>query len=129
VKANTHSSKKAKGKRLEQAVAKAYRQYEVDETARPMPMSGAMTHFKGDVFKQNDYMFVDECKNTERIKFWDFWEQAVSQASNGRKPVLHVSANHRPIVTCISLEDYMDMRKSVLDLENYVNELERRLDA
>ena len=103
-------SAKAKGNRLEQAIAKAYRYYKIDETAKRMPTSGAMAHFKSDIFKQFDYQWRDECKNQERVQFWSWWEQASNQASVGEHPVLHISANHRPIVTCLRMEDYMTLR-------------------
>lgn len=118
-------SAKAKGKRLEQHVAAAYRHYDIDESARPMPMSGAMSHFKGDIFKREDYQYIDECKNQERVSLWKWWEQAKSQAQGFRTPVLHISANFRPILTVIELETYMNLRKQVKDLEDLLAKAEQ----
>ena len=115
-------SAKAKGRRLEAKVAAGYRHFEIDPTARPMPMSGAMAHFKGDVWKKDDYYYLDECKNTERVQLWKFWEQAKSQAGSNRTPVLHISANNRPILTVIEFEEYLNLRKQVLDLERTLDE-------
>lgn len=109
--------RKEKGSRAERKVAEAYRHYGIDPKATRMPMSGAMAWHKGDINKPNDYQYVDEVKAQEAIKFWPFWEQAVSQATNGRTPVLHITSNNRPILTVISLETYMDLRKTIKDLE------------
>lgn len=112
--------RKEKGSRAERKVAEAYRHYGIDEKATRMPMSGAMAWHKGDINKPNDYQYVDEVKCQETVKFWKFWEQADSQATLGRTPVLHITANNRPILTVINLETYMNLRKTILDLEEVV---------
>lgn len=119
--AKTPASKRAKGNRLERDIAELYRRYDIDPKATRMPMSGAMTHFKGDIWKPNDYNYVDECKNQERIQLWQWWEQAKSQATGARIPLLHVSSNHRPILTVMSAETYFDMRREIKDLEELLN--------
>lgn len=118
------ASAKKKGKKLEQEVAAAYRHYDIDESARPMPASGAFTHFKGDIWKRDDFEYLDECKQHERIRIWEFWEQAKEQTANSaRKPVLHISSNRRPVLTVMAMEDYMSLRKEVKDLEKIIEEL------
>ncbi len=112
--------RKEKGSRAERKVAEAYRHYGIDPQATRMPMSGAMAWHKGDINKPNDYRYVDEVKCQETIKFWPFWEQAVSQATNERIPILHITSNNRPIVTVMSLETYMDLRKTIMDLEEQI---------
>lgn len=114
---HTPQTKKQKGNRLERKVAEMYRHYDIDPKATRMPMSGAMTHFKGDIWKPSDYEYVDECKNSERIRLWEWWEQAESQALASRIPVLHISSNFRPILTVISAETYFNLRKTIRDLE------------
>lgn len=109
--------RKEKGSRAERKVAEAYRRYGIDPQATRMPMSGAMAWHKGDINKPNDYQYVDEVKCQETVKFWAFWEQTVSQATNNRTPVLHITANNRPILTVITLEEYMNLRKTIKDLE------------
>lgn len=122
--ANTPGSRKAKGSRAERKVAEAYRRYDIDPKATRMPMSGAMAFHKGDVLKPNDYKYVDEVKCQERVQFWKFWEQAESQASLGRVPVLHITSNNRPILTVMELDTYMDLRKTIKDLEKTIAELQ-----
>ena len=105
--ARTAATRKAKGRKLEKQVAERYRYHKVDETAQPMPLSGAMAQFKGDIHKRNDWEWVDEVKNHETIKLGEFWDQAVAQTSGGlRTPVLHISSNYRPIIPVIRSSDF-----------------------
>lgn len=120
--AHTPGSKKAKGSRLEREVAGAYRHYDIDPKATRMPMSGAMTHFKGDIWKPNDYEYLDECKNSEKVKLWEWWNQAKEQASGARIPILHISRNDSPVLTVMAMETYMNLRKEIKDLEGVINE-------
>lgn len=119
--AKTPQSRKAKGNRLERDVAKLYVKYEIDPTATRMPMSGAITNMKGDIHKRYDWQYVDECKQQERIQFWAWWEQAVSQCTAQQRPVLHISSNHRPILTVINIETYMDLRAMQKQLEEILD--------
>lgn len=123
--AKTPGSKKAKGNRLERKVAEMYRHYDIDKKATRMPMSGAMNHFKGDIWKPNDYAYLDECKNSERVRLWEWWEQASEQASGARIPVLHVSANNRPILTILTAETYFDLRREIKDLELIIEDMKK----
>lgn len=123
--AKTPASKKAKGSRLERKVAELYRRYDIDPKATRMPMSGAMAHFKGDIWKPNDYEYVDECKNQETVSLWKFWSQAQEQATGARIPLLHVGGNNRPILTVMSVETYMDLRREIKDLEEIISNGEK----
>lgn len=122
--AKTPASKKAKGNRAERAVAEAYRRYDIDPKATRMPMSGAMAWHKGDIHKPNDYQYIDEVKNQERIQFWAWWEQAKSQASMSQTPVLHITSNNRPIITCMDMEDYMNLRAELKQAYAKIKEYE-----
>lgn len=123
MKANTHASKRAKGNRAERKVAELYRRYDIDPKATRMPMSGAMGHFKGDIWKPNDYEYVDEVKNQETISIWKFWNQAKEQASGARIPLLHITGNNRPLLTVMEIETYMDLRREIKDLELIIKDL------
>ncbi|MGV9002360.1 MAG: putative PDDEXK endonuclease [Candidatus Saccharimonadaceae bacterium] len=109
--ARTAATRKAKGTRLENAVAAAYRTWGIDETARRMPLSGAMSHFKSDIYKRNDYEWVDECKNHESINVKRFWEQTIAQ-STLKTPVLHISSNFRPIITVLTQADFEQLAEA-----------------
>lgn len=125
--ATTPASKKAKGNRAERKVAEAYRRYDIDPKASRMPMSGAMQWHKGDIWKPNDYKYVDEVKCQETVKFWAFWEQARSQASMGQVPVLHITGNNRPILSVLDMEDYMDLRAEVKQLTKIIDDMKEQL--
>lgn len=114
--ANTPASRKAKGNRAERRVAEAYRRYDIDLKATRMPMSGAMSHFKGDIWKPNDYQYVDEVKCAETVKLWEWWRQAEAQADGLRIPILHITRNNSQILTVMDLETYMNLRAEILQL-------------
>ncbi len=125
MKANTSSSKKAKGSRLERKVAELYRHYDIDKDAKRMPLSGAVSYMRGDIFKPNDYAYIDECKNQEKVSLWSWWNQAEAQASMGRVPLLHVGGNYRPILTIMRAETYFDLRREIKDLEAIIEDLKK----
>lgn len=118
----TPRSAKAKGNRAERKVAEAYRRYGIDPQATRMPMSGAMAHFKGDIWKPNDYQFLDEVKCSERVKLWEWWTQAELQAEGARIPILHITRNYSTILTVMDMETYMDLRKIIKDFETEIRE-------
>ena len=119
--ANKSATKKAKGSRLEHKVAALYRHYDIDKDAKRMPLSGAIPGLKGDIFKPADKLFVDECKNQEKVKLWEWWEQTKSQAKGLQKPVLHVSGNYREVLTIMKVDDYMHLRACEKQLEELLN--------
>lgn len=119
----TPRSAKAKGNRAERKVAEAYRRYDIDPKATRMPMSGAMTHFKGDIWKPNDYEYVDEVKCAETVRIWEWWRQAESQADGLRIPVLHITRNNSNILTVMDLDTYMNLRATIIQLETTIKEL------
>lgn len=114
--ATTPASKKAKGNRLERDIAASYRSSGLFPRAQRMPMSGAMSFHKGDIFKGELDEWVDECKNQERVQLWPWWEQAVTQCTGLEKPVLHISGNYRPILTVMSFEAFLQLRLEIKQL-------------
>lgn len=123
--AKTAKTRKAKGTRLENKVAERYRHWGIDESARRMPLSGAMSHFKSDIYKRNDQEWVDEVKNHETINLRKFWEQTASQALI-RCPVLHISGNFRPIVTIIREADFEALVDDKLDRFHIIDITEKK---
>lgn len=120
--ANTPQSKKQKGSRKEREVAGMYRHYGIDKDAKRMPLSGAFDGLKGDIFKPHDRGWVDEVKNQEKVKLWEWWEQAKMQARGLQKAVLHISGNHRPTLTVMRIEDYFYLRQCEKQLEEVLND-------
>lgn len=103
------SSQREKGKRLERLVASLLRRKGLDPKAQRTPMSGAMSEWKGDVL--TDLPVHIECKNTEKIRFWEFVEQASSQCPMGQNWMLAVSSNHRPVVAVVDIDWLLDLLK------------------
>lgn len=125
--ANTPRTRKEKGNRAERIVATAYRQSGLFPNAQRMPMSGAMQFHKGDIFKGEYDIFVDEVKCQEKVQLWAWWDQAVSQCGINQQPVLHITRNHSPMLTVMRMESYMDLRKTIKDLEEYSRDLEKKI--
>lgn len=99
------ASAKAKGKRLENKVASLWRGKTGDMSVRT-PGSGSGAKFKEDVYTR---YFAIECKNQEKVKLWDWWDQARSEKSFNKPPVLMVSGNYRPILAVMAIEDWLDL--------------------
>jgi hypothetical protein len=122
--AKTSSSKKAKGCRLEKEIAKLYARKLFPRATR-MPMSGAMQYHKGDIFKGVYDEWVDECKNQEKVKLWEWWQQAKDQCGHYQKPLLHISRNYSENLTVMRTDDYFELRETIADLQQTISELEK----
>lgn len=120
----THA--KQKGNRLESEIAKLY-QRQLDKDARRMPMSGAADGFKGDILKRFRDGWVDECKSRKSIAIYDFWKQAVEQCGQCDKPVLHIKADNKEILSVIRVKDYFDMREELEDYRNQADNIKSEI--
>lgn len=105
-------SAKAKGSKLERKVAEEYRRIGIE--ARRMPLSGAFSHLKADIFKPVKDGWSDECKNQETVNLRDWWAQTIKGAGLD-EPVLHISANYRPVITAIWTKTFDNMIKELRD--------------
>ena len=112
----SYKGRRQKGKAYERWLASEYRRTGLDTTAQAMPMSGAMEFHKGDILKKHDHEFVDECKNQETTKLWEWWEQTASQAHGLQKPVLHIKRNRTESLTVIRTSDYFQLRLELKQL-------------
>lgn len=110
--AKTYKSRKAKGNRLETKIANEYRKIGIE--ARRMPMSGAITHMKADIFKPIHDGWHDEVKNQETVKLREWWNQTTSTCGKNI-PVLHISANYRPIITVVSSDQWYQLLQELKD--------------
>lgn len=119
--ANTPRSKKAKGTKLETWLASELRRSGADENARRMPLSGAMAHFKSDIFTKLPYAF--ECKSQENTKVWEWYEQAKAQTSGLEKPVVIFKRNYSEPMALLSAADLIDM---IAEIENLWSDLQKR---
>lgn len=122
--ANTTASKKSKGTRLEKEVAKAIEE-KLQIRADRMPMSGAIDRFKGDIFAPQ-FPYTIECKNNERHQLWKEWQQAVSQSTLHKPPMLVVSSNHKPTLALLELNEMLNILAELIELRNESNKNPQR---
>lgn len=123
------AGRRHKGRRFEREIAEMYHSYEIDHTAEPMPMSGAMDHHKGDILKKHDKEVVDECKNQESISIWACWRQTASQARGLEIPALHLKKNNIEPLTVMTTKDWFNLRKELKDLREEVSSRPMRIDT
>jgi hypothetical protein len=111
------AGKRIKGKRLEKKFAQLIRQYGLDDKAQRRAFSGAvsMVRGRGDILTKLPFSF--ECKLQEKIKIWEWWEQAESQATMAKPPVLVYSSNFRPIMITMKAETFLDILKELKEYE------------
>jgi hypothetical protein len=76
-------------------------------------MSGAIEGFESDI--PTSLPFAFECKNTEKQRIWQEWEQCRGQVSFNRKPVLVMSGNHWAILVAMDVHDWIDLLKELKD--------------
>jgi len=119
--AKAYSSIRAKGRRGETAFAKLLREKGIDKNARRMPMSGALSHFKTDIY--TTVPWAVEVKTQERVSLWQWWDQTVEQATPPKNPLLVVGANHRPQLCVLRVEDWADLVRDNMLMEEELKEL------
>jgi hypothetical protein len=110
------AGRRIKGKRLELKWAELIRESGLDKSARRRPLSGASKLVKGhaDIISKLPYSF--ECKNQEGLmQFWHWWEQAESQGSWNRPPVVVFTSNFYPIMVAMKGEDFLNILKELYD--------------
>lgn len=110
------SGRRVKGKRLEKKFAQMLREFGLDKKAQRRAFSGAisMVRGRGDILTSLPYSF--ECKNQERLDFWGNWEQAESQATMAKPPIVVYSCNFRPIMVYMKAETLLNILKENMEL-------------
>jgi hypothetical protein len=101
---------KKKGSRLELKVARAIRSSGLDDKAMRMPLSGASWSLPSDIYLSKLPLSI-ECKNQEKLRLWDWWDQCRNQRIGNRIPVLAISSNNRPILMAVDLDDFINLLK------------------
>tara|TARA_R100000501_G_C2591616_1_gene91447 strand:- start:70 stop:405 length:336 start_codon:yes stop_codon:yes gene_type:complete len=106
-------SNKAKGRKLQNTVRDLLRNSfpsleEDDIKSQTMGMTGEDIVLSPAARKLIPYSF--ECKNVERLQFWDAVEQAESNSDN-RVPVVVVKKNRREPYIAIPLDSFIKMIK------------------
>lgn len=87
-----------------------------------MVLSGAAFGFETDI--RTTLPFAFECKNQEKVKLWEFWEQAERGRKAFKPPVLVVSGNFRPILTILKAEDFLNILVEKADLQDQIEGLQ-----
>ncbi len=117
------SSAKNKGRLFQQLVrdriCKLLKPYGVvaeDVKSTSMGVSGVDVQLSP--FAKQFLPIAVECKSHARMAIYSLWEQAVSNASQGVKPVLFIKANQKEPLAVLSLDDYMYLEDCRIALEN-----------
>lgn len=95
-----------KGRRAELKYAKIWRQ--IDPDSKRMPRSGAIQGFEADIFTV--LPFKIEIKNQEKVKFWEWWNQARERAF-GKTPLLGITGNFREELVVLRFRDFVAFLK------------------
>jgi len=104
------SSAKAKGRKLQQQVAKLINNFLGIETkSLPMGSQGADIIVLGEAKKIFPYSV--ECKNQEKIQLWKAWEQSKANTTEGTKPLLIIKRNRSDTLAILSIEDLLTILK------------------
>lgn len=119
------AGRKEKGRRLELKFAQMLRK--IDPNAKRMVLSGADWAFKSDIYTSLPYHF--ECKNQERMVFWDWWQQCHSQSDISKTPVLIHTANHRPIMASMLADDFVSFIQELHQLRDEIASLKEEKSA
>lgn len=88
--------------------------------ASRMPLSGAMTHFKSDIYAAIPWSI--ECKHQETISFWKWWEQAQRDAGM-KEPLLLFRSNHRPGIALMKMETWANLVAENIQLTEEITKL------
>lgn len=107
------ASAKQKGSRLEREFAELLRGYDIDKTAKRMPLSGAFndSRMKADIITTLPIHF--EIKNQETWKPLEYWKQA-NEVCGERTPVVVMSRNHEEMFVFMLASDFLLLLKSAI---------------
>lgn len=95
---------KQKGKRGELEAAKVLRDLGFDDVRRTVQYNGQAEEGQPDLCGIPGVHL--EVKRTERIKLYDFWDQAVRDADEGETPVVMVRSNGKPWLMVTAVSDW-----------------------
>jgi hypothetical protein len=112
--------KKQKGSRAERNFAQLLVDAELDPYAKRMVLSGSVFGLEGDIFSKLPFLF--EIKHHEKIRLWEFWDQAKEQSLGlSKRPVLVVRSNKRDFLVAMAVDDWLELAWYALNKgEKYV---------
>lgn len=110
-----------KGSKFEYKVAGILRKIAPETKRRPRSGANKMIAGYGDIYTKLPYAI--ECKNHAKLSFWKWWEQAQSQSSMARPPVLIFTSNYRPTMLAMKLDDWINLYQEMLDWKKEAQDL------
>ncbi len=119
--ANTVSSRKAKSRRAQDAVASDLQElFNVDRNdikPTPMGISGIDIQLSNKI--RAIYPWAHEVKNQEKLSIWSALDQCQQNANNEKlKPCLVFKRNRTPMYAVILWDDWIDIQKKLLECES-----------
>lgn len=117
------SGKRQKGARLERKIASEIRRV-LDLKAKRSFQSGAHWSWKSDIYAPG-LNFSIEAKNQEKVRLWEFWDQAEKARKPFSPPVLMISGNYRPILAVMNLDDWLNLVKERNDWKELAEKLQK----
>jgi len=113
------SSRKAKGRSLQQLVAKKISEItgfeygkDKDIESRPMAQSGTDIILRGNA--QDLFPYSVECKNVENLNLWDAIKQAKANQKEGTDWLLVVKRNNEKPIAIIDAERFFKLNEEVI---------------
>jgi len=114
------SSRKAKGRRLQQEIAKRISEItsipcgkDCEISSREMGQSGTDVRLIGKALEM--FPYAVECKNTEKIDLWSAIDQAKTNQKNGTEWLLFIKRNNTDPVVVLSADEFFNLMKYIIN--------------
>lgn len=118
--ANTPSSKRAKGKDFERAIAQDLREAGLDPNARRMMMSGAMEDLKSDIITSLPIHI--ECKRQEKWDIESYYQQALSGKKQHEIPIVVMKKSRKDAMALLSWKDLIWLMQMAKESGHFVGQ-------
>ena len=109
------SSKKAKGRTLQNLVAKelleCFSDSLVEGDIKPILMGGSGVDIQLSPLAMSIIPWDIECKNQETWSIPLWWKQTTTNTGEGRKPLLVIKKNHHEPLVVVSWSDFKELIK------------------
>ena len=101
------AGKKAKGSAFERQLAQDIVDAGIDPYARRQVLSGSVFGLEGDV-RSAKFPFTVEAKRHEKIKLYEFWNQAEQQNVAPKRPLLVVKSSGKETLAVLRWSDLLE---------------------
>lgn len=115
--AKTPSSRKSKGRKLQQFIVKELREiFSLDSDEddcysgdiQAILMGGGGTDIKLSPRAKHLIDYDIECKNQQKWKIPEWWKQTIQNTEKGRKPLLVIKRNHQEPLVVMRWKDFKE---------------------